>query len=211
MLSMLSTGRYDVLVGGQQAGYLRVTHHLVWFLGSHWRGSRPETFSVVRTGSAGTFNGWRDSLDGASVRFSVGSLAQRSGGVPRKARPRSGGLLALDRTRDDAYAFLQIDPGVVSVWKGASSSVIGRPTAGLGYAVGTVDVHTEVWVPLRGVANLDALTVKREVRADSAELAVRAFKRKAAVLDLDYDRGAAWSISEPTRKAEFWEAAGALG
>lgn len=207
MRSMLNDGQYNILVDGQPAGFLRVSDTLAWFLGAPWRGTPPRGFSVNRVGPLGSVDAWKRAVNSAAVPFARGQVARRSGGFPSKARQDGGGgLLALDFSVDDAYAHLQLDPGVVGIWQGLRASNLLQPTLGFGYAEGTIQVHTEVFAPMAGTSRVDALTVRQLEAATNTSMVVRAFQRLTRSSTLDYARGAAWQLSEYRQRRPFWAA-----
>ncbi|HCH66970.1 MAG TPA: hypothetical protein DFR83_29475 [Deltaproteobacteria bacterium] len=202
MIPFVRRGEYEVTVNGSRVGFMRSAQKQMWFLGSQFVGGAPTTFTVRRMGNITSKSVWKNMVQSGGVAFGIGWILERRGPVPPRLKP-GGGLGGLASVRGGGGSLLQIDPGVVLIWRGGS--VRGAvPDVGIGLAFDAGSTRNEVFVPYQGQSNNTQITVKHAHRTTDRDAAEQQFRQVAQNQNLDWSSGARFDARRFTSAPSFW-------
>lgn len=211
MRPLIAPGEYDIYVDDTLAGFLWAGPRLAWFLGPPWDSGRPDTFRLSRTGRTSGQAAWKARVRASGLSFARGNLGEPGGDVPAGLRPSGVAfeLPILDTNPDDGQGYLQIDPGVIGVWRGGSPRLASTPDHGFGYvATDGPQRFVEAFVPLDGAQAATEVTLKVLVRSHHALDAQRAFRSRTQAAELDFDASQSVSVRDYRLAGAFWRAFG---
>ena len=204
MIPFVRRGDYEVTVNGSRVGFMRSAQTQLWFLGTSFVGSAPTTFTVRRTGNVTPKPAWKNAVQSRGIAFGIGWILERRGPVPPRLKP-GGGLGGLASIRGGDGSLLQIDPGVVLIWRGGA--VRGAvPDVGIGLAFDAGSARTEVFVPVQGQSSNTHITVKHAHRLSDRDAAEQKFRQVAQNQNLDWTGGARFEARRYTTTQSFWSA-----
>ena len=189
MQPLITTGTFAVRVAGTETARLRATADgQQWYLGSQWASGSPDTIELRRTNSVpGNARNWLRRAHAELQPFTRGEICTLEQTFPAYLRnsPSNLSFGVLDVSNLPAVAWMQLDPGVVTVW---SPGYFGeRPDIGYGcIEVRANGSRIESWVGLKGVTPQTSVRIERAWRGSSRVQIQARFRELTEGVELAY-------------------------
>mgnify|MGYP000158872253 CR=1 FL=1 len=179
MQPLITTGVFSVVVGGHETGRLRATSSgQQWYLGSQWASGSPDTVELRRTsGIAGNADKWLERAHADLRPFARGEVCRLDRMFPSYLRSDQDGLAfgILDESPDPASEWMQLDPGVVTIWSPGHYG--NRPDIGYGCIEVRADgSRIETWVAVEGASPQTGVRIERVWRGSNRMRAQEKFR-----------------------------------
>ena len=190
MQPLITNGAFAVSVAGTQTGRLLATsERQLWYLGSQWASGSPDTIELTRTTNlTGNPDKWLERAHAALKPLGRGEICALSRSFPNYLRTSQASMDfgILDDSPGLATAWMQLDPGVVTVWSPGFHG--DKPDIGYGcIEIRANGSRIESWVALKGVTPKTRVRIERAWRGSNRLKTQARFRALTKDVALDYD------------------------
>ena len=187
MQPLIRRGRYSVLIQNREVGRMRAAADSeVWYFSRSWQSAADEVVLQRMGGIAQSASDWLDRTHNALRPFAKGEVCELRSGFSSRLMPNTDGLAfdTLEDSPDPTDEWMQLDPGVVTVW--SKNHFGNQPDLGYGYIeVRANGTRVENWVAIDGASPAAAVRVERVWRGTDRTRAQEEFRRITAGVNLD--------------------------
>jgi len=188
MQPLITTGVFSVRTGGQESARLRATAtQQQWYLGKLWASGSPDTVELRRiSSSVGSVSDWLDEAHSELRPLARGEVCQLNRTFPSYLRNSEGLAFGiLDHSPDPTSEWMQLDPGVVTIW--SPGHYANRPDLGYGCIEVRADgSRIETWVGIEGMSPQSGVRIERAWRGTNRMQAQQRFRDLTKGVRLDY-------------------------